>query len=54
MMPRGEVGLIFASIGKATGTLPEPVFVAVVLAVFFTTFAAPPLMKAFRPVPKAS
>jgi Kef-type K+ transport system membrane component KefB len=54
MIPRGEVGLIFASIGKATGTLPEPVFVAVVLAVFFTTFAAPPLMKAFRPVPKAS
>jgi Kef-type K+ transport system membrane component KefB len=54
MIPRGEVGLIFASIGKATGALPEPVFVAVVLAVFFTTFAAPPLMKALRPVPKAS
>jgi Kef-type K+ transport system membrane component KefB len=54
MIPRGEVGLIFASIGKATGSLPEPVFVAVVLAVFFTTFAAPPLMKAFRPVPNAS
>jgi Kef-type K+ transport system membrane component KefB len=53
MMPRGEVGLIFASIGKATGTLPEPVFVAVVLAVFFTTFAAPPLMKAFRPAAPA-
>jgi len=54
MIPRGEVGLIFASIGKATGALPEPVFLAVVLAVFFTTFAAPPLLKALRPVPKAA
>jgi Kef-type K+ transport system membrane component KefB len=45
MVPRGEVGLIFASLGKATGMLPEGVFVAVVLAVFATTFLAPPLMK---------
>jgi Kef-type K+ transport system membrane component KefB len=48
MVPRGEVGLIFASLGKATGALPEGVFVAVVLAVFATTFLAPPLMKAFQ------
>jgi Kef-type K+ transport system membrane component KefB len=48
MVPRGEVGLIFASLGKATGALPERVFVAVVLAVFATTFLAPPLLKAFR------
>jgi len=47
MVPRGEVGLIFASLGKATGMLPEGVFVAVVLAVFATTFLAPPLMKRF-------
>jgi Kef-type K+ transport system membrane component KefB len=45
MVPRGEVGLIFASLGKATGVLPEGVFVAVVLAVFATTFLAPPLLK---------
>lgn len=45
MVPRGEVGLIFASLGKTTGMLPEGVFVAVVLAVFATTFLAPPLMK---------
>ena len=45
MVPRGEVGLIFASLGKATGMLREGVFVAVVLAVFATTFLAPPLMK---------
>ncbi len=49
MIPRGEVGLIFASIGRATNALPERVFVAVVLAVFFTTFAAPPMLKALRP-----
>jgi Kef-type K+ transport system membrane component KefB len=49
MVPRGEVGLIFASLGKATGALPKEVFVAVVLAVFATTFLAPPLLKVFRP-----
>jgi len=45
MVPRGEVGLIFASLGKATGMLPEGVFAAIVLAVFATTFLAPTLMK---------
>jgi Kef-type K+ transport system membrane component KefB len=49
MVPRGEVGLIFASIGRATGALPERVFVALVLTVFATTFLAPPLMKILRP-----
>ena len=51
MVPRGEVGLIFASLGRATGALPEGVFVAVVLAVFATTFLAPPLLKTLRPRP---
>jgi Kef-type K+ transport system membrane component KefB len=49
MVPRGEVGLIFASLGRATGALAEGVFVAVVLAVFATTFLAPPLLKLLRP-----
>ena len=49
MIPRGEVGLIFAQIGKQNGALPEPVFVAVVLAVFATTFVTPPLLKWLRP-----
>lgn len=49
MVPRGEVGLIFASIGRATGALPERVFVALVLTVFATTFLAPPLLKILRP-----
>jgi len=49
MVPRGEVGLIFAQIGKESGALPEPVFVAVVLAVFATTFLTPPLLAALSP-----
>jgi Kef-type K+ transport system membrane component KefB len=49
MIPRGEVGLIFASIGKQTGSLPPELFAAVVLAIFATTFLAPPLLKALRP-----
>jgi Kef-type K+ transport system membrane component KefB len=49
MVPRGEVGLIFAALGKATGALREDVFAAVVVAVFATTFLAPPLMKRLQP-----
>jgi uncharacterized protein YybS (DUF2232 family) len=55
MIPRGEVGLIFASIGNQTGALPGGIFVAVVLAIFATTFLAPPLLKRLRPrVPAAA
>ena len=53
MVPRGEVGLIFASIGRQTGALPPSVFVAVVIAVFATTFLAPPMLKALAPKPAA-
>ncbi|MEP6995483.1 MAG: cation:proton antiporter [Acidobacteriota bacterium] len=51
MMPRGEVGLIFASLGLATRALPQKVFVALLLAVFATTFVTPPLLKVLRPKP---
>jgi Kef-type K+ transport system membrane component KefB len=51
MVPRGEVGLIFASVGLATRALPDRVFVAVLVAVFATTFVAPPLLKVLRPKP---
>ena len=49
MVPRGEVGLIFAAMGRSSGALPEGVFVAVVLTVFATTFLAPPLLELLRP-----
>jgi Kef-type K+ transport system membrane component KefB len=47
MIPRGEVGLVFASIGKTTGALPPPAFASVVIAVFATTLLAPPLLNLF-------
>jgi Kef-type K+ transport system membrane component KefB len=46
MVPRGEVGLIFADIGRRSGVLPEEVFGAVLLMVMTTTFVAPPALKA--------
>ena len=46
MVPRGEVGLIFADIGRRSGVLTEDVFGAVLLMVMATTFVAPPGLKA--------
>ena len=42
MIPRGEVGLIFAQMGLATGVLDQGLFSAVVLMVMVTTFIVPP------------
>ena len=41
MIPRGEVGLIFADIGRRAGLLGEELFSAILLMVIVTTFAAP-------------
>jgi Kef-type K+ transport system membrane component KefB len=46
MIPRGEVGLIFAQMGLATGALNEGMFSAVILMVMVTTFVAPPWLAA--------
>ena len=46
MVPRGEVGLIFADIGRRAGILNEAVFGAILLTVMATTFVAPPALKA--------
>jgi len=45
MMPRGEVGLIFAAIGKSLGVLDDALFSAVVLMVIVTTLLSPPMFK---------
>jgi len=45
MIPRGEVGLIFAQVGLNTGVFDAGVFSAVTLMVMATTFMAPPLLK---------
>lgn len=46
MVPRGEVGLIFADIGRRAGVLSEEMFGAVLLMVMATTFVTPPALKA--------
>lgn len=45
MIPRGEVGLIFASIGKSLRVLDDATFSAVVIMVILTTLITPPLLK---------
>lgn len=46
MMPRGEVGLIFAGIGRGIGVVDEGLFSAIVLLVMATTVLAPILLRA--------
>ena len=45
MVPRGEVGLIFASIGVSVGVFQEDLYAVVLLVVLLTTVVAPPLLK---------
>jgi Kef-type K+ transport system membrane component KefB len=44
MIPRGEVGLIFAQMGIATRVLDDALFSALALMVMVTTLMAPPLL----------
>ncbi|MEO0536188.1 MAG: cation:proton antiporter [Cyanobacteria bacterium P01_A01_bin.123] len=45
MIPRGEVGLVFAGIGSASGVLSKPLEAAIIVMVILTTFLAPPLLQ---------
>jgi Kef-type K+ transport system membrane component KefB len=45
MLPRGEVGLIFAAIGKELGVVNDALFSSLVLVVIITTLLGPPLFK---------
>jgi Kef-type K+ transport system membrane component KefB len=45
MIPRGEVGLVFAGIGSASGAIDKPLEVAIIVMVILTTFLAPPLLR---------
>ena len=45
MLPRGEVGLVFAAIGRSLNVIDDSVFAAIVLMVVVTTLATPPLLK---------
>ncbi|NCJ07556.1 cation:proton antiporter [Synechococcales cyanobacterium C] len=49
MVPRGEVGLVFAGVGAASGALSRPLQAGIIVMVILTTFLAPPLLRvAFR------
>lgn len=45
MLPRGEVGLVFASIGRSLNVMSDSLFAAIILMVIITTLVAPPLLK---------
>ncbi|NEQ22567.1 MAG: cation:proton antiporter, partial [Microcoleus sp. SIO2G3] len=45
MIPRGEVGLVFAGVGAASGALSEATEAAIIMMVILTTFIAPPLLR---------
>jgi Kef-type K+ transport system membrane component KefB/predicted amino acid-binding ACT domain protein len=45
MLPRGEVGLIFATIGLSTGVLGDDLYAALLLVVLVTTLATPQLLE---------
>ncbi len=46
MVPRGEVGLIFAQMGLASGAIGAGVFGAIMIMVLVTTFVTPPALAA--------
>ena len=45
MIPRGEVGLVFAAIGAASGALDKSLQAAIIIMVILTTFLAPPFLR---------
>ncbi len=52
MVPRGEVGLVFAGVGAASGALSPATDAAIIMMVILTTFVAPPLLRVvFRETP---
>jgi Kef-type K+ transport system membrane component KefB len=44
MVPRGEVGLIFAATGRAIGVVSDEVFSIIVIMVILTTLLTPPIL----------
>jgi Kef-type K+ transport system membrane component KefB len=47
MVPRGEVGLIFAELGRASGIFDSVTYAGVVLVVAYTTLFSPFWIKLF-------
>lgn len=47
MVPRGEVGLIFAELGKTSGIFDNDIYAAVVIVIAYTTLLAPFWIKSY-------
>lgn len=47
MVPRGEVGLVFAELGRATGVFNATVYAGIVLVIAYTTLASPFWIKTY-------
>jgi len=45
MVPRGEIGLIFAELGKISGILNNEIHAAMVIVIILTTLLSPFVMK---------
>lgn len=45
MVPRGEVGIIVAGIGAATGTIDAELFAVIVAMSVLTTLIVPPVLR---------
>ena len=54
MVPRGEVGIIVAGIGRSAGVIDDQLFAVIVGMSVLTTLAAPPLLRALRDAEGAS
>ena len=53
MVPRGEVGIIVASIGLSMGTISDEIYGVVIIMVLVTTLMAPPALKVLFAKPSA-
>lgn len=47
MVPRGEVGLIFAELGRSAGILDTQVYAGLILVIAYTTLLSPFWVKYF-------
>ncbi len=47
MVPRGEVGLIFAELGRVSGIFNNEVYAGMIIVIAFTTLLSPVVMKGF-------
>ncbi|MMZ71063.1 High-affinity Na(+)/H(+) antiporter NhaS3 [compost metagenome] len=45
MIPRGEVGLIFAEIGRISGIFEGEIYAAIIMVIVLTTMLPPMLIK---------